>query len=330
MDKAIIITTINPPREEIYKFSKIPGWKLVCVGDLKTPKDWNVDNVDYISPKMQDNLFPNLSKIFPWNMYARKNFGYLYAIKHGAKIICDTDDDVFPYENFPLKIATDKKVYILNGKKFINIYKYFLKKGDKELVWPRGFPLEFIRDQEGIRGKNGDVYAPIQNSVIDQNSDFDAIYRFVFDKWVDLKKSGEFALEKGCYAPVNSQNTLTYKEAFPLLYLPVTAGFRMEDISRGYIAQRILWEVNAKMLFTYPTAYTSNRNEHNYLNDFKLEVPVFLKMKLLTDILDSLSLDKDITKSLLKVYKELVKRDFFPKEEFKIITVWVQELEKIL
>lgn len=330
MNKAIIITTINPPRDEIYKFSKIPGWKLVCVGDLKTPRDWKVDNVDYISPKMQEVLFPKFSKFFPWNMYARKNFGYLYAIKNGAKIICDTDDDVFPYENFPPKIDERKKARILYGKKFINVYKYFLKKKHKELVWPRGFPLEFIRDQEGIRGKDGEVYTPIQNSVIDQNSDFDAIYRFIFDKWLDLKKSGEFALEKGCYAPVNSQNTFTYKEAFPLLYLPVTAGFRVEDISRGYIAQRILWEMDAKMLFTYPTAYTSNRNAHDNLHDFKQEVPIILRTKLLIDILDSLSLNKDVTKSLLKVYKELVKRKFFSKEEFKIVTAWALELEKVL
>jgi hypothetical protein len=330
MDKAIVITTINPPREEIHKFSNIPGWKLVCVGDLKTPKNWDVKNVDYVSPKMQEKLFPKFSKIFPWNMYARKDFGYLYAIKNGAKVVCDTDDDVFPYENFPLEIKENKKAHILNGKKFINIYKYFLKKTHKDLIWARGFPLEFIRDQEGIKGKDGNVYAPIQNSVIDQNSDFDAIYRFVFDKWVDLKKSGEFALEKGCYAPVNSQNTFTFKEAFPLLYLPVTAGFRMEDISRGYIAQRILWEIGAKMLFTYPTAYTSNRNAHNYLNDFKLEIPVFTKTKLLVDILDSLSLDKDITKSLIKVYKELVKREFFPKEELIFVTAWVQEMENII
>ncbi|MBI4058763.1 DUF288 domain-containing protein [Candidatus Microgenomates bacterium] len=330
MDKVIIITTINPPKEEIYKFAQIPDWKLICVGDTKTPLNWSVENVDYLSPEMQDKLFPTFSKFFPWKMYARKNLGYLYAIKNGAKVIGESDDDMFPDKNYPPDVSLEKKVTTLSGKKFINVYQYFLKNHVENPVWVRGFPLEFIKDQEGIKQKKEKVISPMQNSVQDKDSDFDAIYRFLYNHWLELKPTGNYALGKGSYAPMNTQNTFTHPMAYPLLYLPATSGFHVEDIIRGYIAQRILWEMDAKVVFTYPTAYTSNRNPHNYLDDFKLEVPLFLNTKKLIDILDATSLYKDPLESLLKVYRVLVKEKFFPKEELPIVTAWACEIDDLL
>lgn len=330
MEKVIIITTINPPKEEIYKFAKIDGWQLICVGDNKTTKKWAVDNVIYLSPEDQDKEFPMFSKFFPWNMYARKNLGYLYAIKHGAKIIGESDDDMFPDENFPPKIDLNKEVTVLSGKKFINVYPHFLKEPQKNPVWARGFPLDYINNQSGVVKKKKKVMSPIQNSVQDKDSDFDAIYRFLYNDWLVLRKDKEFALDRGSYAPVNTQNTFTHKMAFPLLYLPATPGFHVEDIIRGYISQRILWEMDSRMLFTYPTAYTSNRNPHDYMEDFKLEVPLLLGVTKLIDILDSISLYKDPFESLLKVYRVLVKKGFFPKEELPLVTAWICEVEPLL
>lgn len=330
MDKAIIITTINPPKKEIFSFAKIPGWKLVCVGDTKTPDDWYVPNVDYLSPGDQDKLFPTFSKFFPWKMYARKNLGYLYAIKNGAKLIAESDDDMFPDKNYPPDVSLEKTVTVLSGEKFINVYKHFLKNNVKNPVWVRGFPLEFIRNQDGVKQKKVKVIAPMQNSVQDKDSDFDAIYRFIYNDWIELKKDEEFGLGKGSYAPMNTQNTFTHPMAYPLLYLPATPGFHVEDIIRGYIAQRILWEMGATVVFTYPTAHTTNRNPHNYLDDFSLEVPLFLNVKRLVDILDSISLGKDPLESLLKVYKVLVGERFFPKEELPIVTAWACEIENLL
>ena len=330
MDKAIVITTINSPKEEIFKFANVKDWKLICVGDLKTPKNWSVPNVDYISPEMHDKLFPTFSKFFPWSMYARKNLGYLYAIRNGAKIIGESDDDMFPDKNYPPDVSLEKSLPVLSRKKFINVYKYFLKNGKNNHVWVRGFPLEYIRDQEGITQKKEKVVAPMQNSVQDKNSDFDAVYRFIYNDWLELKKDVEFALDRGSYAPMNTQNTFTHPMAYPLLYLPATPGFHVEDIIRGYIAQRILWEMGARVVFTYPTGFTSHRNPHNYLDDFRLEVPLFLNTNKLADMLDSISLTKDPLDSLLKVYRVLVKNGFFPKEELLMVTAWVCEIEDLL
>ena len=329
-DQVIIITTINPPRKEIKAFSKIKNWHLISVGDKKTPLDWKANNVIYLSPQMQDGLFPNYSKVAPWNRFTRKNTGYLFAIKNKAKIIADTDDDVFPYKTYPHKLNSKKETIVLSGPKFINIYKFYLKKGTKKnLCWPRGFPLDYITSKEKIIQKKSKVFVPMQNSVIDKDSDFDAIYRLTNNTWVDFKKSGQYALGEGTYCPVNTQNTFTYPDVYPLLYLPTYANFHVDDIWRGYIAQRIMWEIDAHLLFTYPTAYTSDRNTHNYLKDFEIELPLFLQSNKLVALLDSLSLSKDISRSLLKVYREVVKAGILPKEELIVVTQWIREIEKL-
>ena len=48
----------------------------------------------YLSVSDQLALFPKVSEMIPWNHYGRKNIGYIYAIKSGAKRIWDFDDDI--------------------------------------------------------------------------------------------------------------------------------------------------------------------------------------------------------------------------------------------
>ncbi len=58
----------------------------------------------------------------PFNSYNRKNIGYLFAIKNGAKFIYDTDDD-----NEPL---VDLNEYLLS----IGCYCHFKKSKKKSLI----------------------------------------------------------------------------------------------------------------------------------------------------------------------------------------------------
>jgi len=53
----------------------------------------------YLSVSDQMELFPTLSEVIPWNHYGRKNIGYIYAIKSGAKRIWDFDDDTLGVVN---------------------------------------------------------------------------------------------------------------------------------------------------------------------------------------------------------------------------------------
>ncbi|RCN48277.1 hypothetical protein ANCCAN_05692 [Ancylostoma caninum] len=95
--KWIVVTTINYPTEDLMSLARIPGWKMVVVGDIKTPKNWRLEGVHYLSVEDQQLLDYNLSSDLLYNSYTRKNIGYLYAIRHGARWIYDTDDDNKPY-----------------------------------------------------------------------------------------------------------------------------------------------------------------------------------------------------------------------------------------
>ena len=75
------------------------------------------------------------------------------------------------------------------------------------------------------------------------------------------------------------------------MYLPSTCTFRMTDIWRSFIAQRILWENDSNLLFHSASA-EQDRNEHNLLKDFKDEVPGYENNQLIIDILTNLKLKK--------------------------------------
>jgi len=93
-DKCIIITTINVPSEQILHYTNMKGWDLIVVGDKKT-NNMLYENINciYLGLEEQKELFPSIYDKIPLNSYARKMFGYLYAVKHKYKIIYDTDDD---------------------------------------------------------------------------------------------------------------------------------------------------------------------------------------------------------------------------------------------
>src|SRR5205809_668440 len=94
-NKWIVITTINRPSKAIEFLSKScqKGWSVVVVGDTKTPDDWSVNNIDYLSVDKQKEIFGKYADVIPYQHYSRKNLGYLYALIHGADCILETDDD---------------------------------------------------------------------------------------------------------------------------------------------------------------------------------------------------------------------------------------------
>ena len=39
-DRWIVVTTVQSPTEPVRKLARMPGWRMVVVGDTKTPADW--------------------------------------------------------------------------------------------------------------------------------------------------------------------------------------------------------------------------------------------------------------------------------------------------
>ena len=71
----IVVTTIQYPTEALKKLASIPGWHLVVVGDKKTPKDWHLQNCDYLDVEKQIKLGYKIAELLPERIDApiRKN-----------------------------------------------------------------------------------------------------------------------------------------------------------------------------------------------------------------------------------------------------------------
>jgi len=280
--KFIVITTINGYTEAIKCWSLIPGWHLIVVGDTKTPEIKNTENLTYLSIEKQEKLNLSTYPVTPFNSYARKNIGYLYAIKNGADIIYDTDDDTFPTQKWGIP-ATQPSLIASHYSRYIN---YFSEFSDLK-CWPRGFPYQHLQSSftEAIKyHKNGNnLYAPILCGVINGDPDVDAIYRLTQGCKINYRENETFLVAKDCWAPFNSQNTFWFKEAFHLLYLPNTAKFRMTDIIRSYIAQAIL-KKNGRTIGIFGPTVFQDRNVHNLMDDLMSEldgligIPRFLEL----------------------------------------------------
>lgn len=282
MNKWIVVTTINAPTKAIRRISDIVatgGWRCVVVGDRKTPREWASPGIDYLSYEEQVHQFGDLANLIPANHYCRKNIGYLYAMERGAEVILETDDDNIPLEAFGSDIQRTISADLVGGNRWINVYKYF----SESLIWPRGNPLDTIHDAGQPLGEITS-HTPIQQYLADGDPDVDAIYRMLFKAPLNFNQRTSVMLEENCWCSFNSQNTLFFKEAFPLLYLPCHVSFRMTDIWRSFVAQAGLWSQGHRLAFRNATV-VQERNEHNLMKDFRDEVDGYLNNDRIADCL---------------------------------------------
>ena len=78
------------------------------------------------------------------------------------------------------------------------------------------------------------------------------------------------------------------------MYLPAYCSFRMTDIWRSFIAQRIAWENDWYVLFHGPVMHQV-RNAHNLLKDFEDEIAGYLNNARICHELESLDLNNNIS-----------------------------------
>jgi hypothetical protein len=301
---------------------------FILVGDVKSPAVFSLKGCDFYSIESQYKLKWTLSKKLPLNHYSRKNLGYLEAISKGADIIIETDDDNIPLQNFWEERTCDTWAKPLTNSGWVNIYKYF----SHAHVWPRGFPLENLSDNLTVPGIKTLVTCPIQQGLVDINPDVDAIYRLVMSSPVTFNITDNIALGKDSFCPFNSQNTRWFRQAFLLLYLPAYCTFRMTDIWRSFVAQRIAWTCGWSILYHQSTAF-QERNVHNLMNDFKDEIPGYLYSKMLFEELQNLNLIDGmnyIEDNLLKCYQLLVDLKLVDKAEIDLLKLWILDVKNAL
>lgn len=311
-----IVTTVNKPTKAIEELYKKFGDKLIIVGDKKTPQDWEYKG---IKPIFDTKIYA------PDNHYAKKNLGYLEAIRNKAELIYDTDDDNIPNENWKVRTEqVDAIQSFLDG--WFNIYKLFTK---ERFIWPRGFPLRQLK--RGIGCEVGGIKASsIQQGLSDGEPDVDAIWRLVFDKGIKFENLESIYLDRNKWCPFNSQSTWWFPKAFPLLYLPVYCNFRMTDIWRSFVAQRCLWELGEGVTFHSPAEVYQDRNEHDLMQDFESEIPGYLYNEKIAQLLSTLILlkgEENICNNMMECYSTLITNNILPGEEMYSLQQWIKRYD---
>ncbi len=240
---AIVVTSIagpNAPLQALARGCRERGHTFIVIGDAASPSDFSLEGCDFFGLKQQHELGLKLATQCPTRHYARKNIGYLLAMRAGATLIIETDDDNTPYETFWHQRTRGQTVRAATEAGWLNVYRYFTD----AYVWPRGFPLNRISAPQTAFDELAtlNIDAPIQQGLSDVDPDVDAIYRLTQTAPVSFSRDRRVALKQNVWCPFNSQNTTWWADAFPLLYLPAYCTFRMTDIWRSFVAQRIAWE----------------------------------------------------------------------------------------
>lgn len=329
MKTALVVTSIsapNPVLKALASGSQQHGWDFIVSGDTKTPGDFALDGCRFLSIKDQEAGIHELGRICPIRSYSRKNIAYLDAIARGAEVIVETDDDNFPRDPFWLPRNPVVECRRVETDEWVNVYSYF----SDTFIYPRGLPLDHARNPVPEPHPSPALECPVQQGLADDNPDVDAVYRMLFPLPFRFKSGiASVALMNGAWCPFNSQNTTFFQKVFPLLYLPAHCSFRMTDIWRSFVAQRILHHLGLPVLFHECTVW-QERNEHSLHKDFLDEIPGYSHNHEIRSALMALNFGDEsrIPALLEKSYECLMRNGWVGKEEEHLLKTWLSDLEK--
>ena len=261
--KYIVTTTINSPTEATNLFLKRKDWKLIIVGDLKTPHDEYIklekehENLQYIHPDFQEKHYKELSDAIGWNKIMRRNIGFCEAYLQGAQLVASIDDDNIPYDEWGLEVYVGQEVVVDCWSADNGVFDP-LSVTNANYMWHRGYPSELIPTRNNIKYM-GKIKRKVlvQADLWDGVPDVDAMNRIIHNPRIKLRVDGPFCSTN--IAPFNSQNTFLAREVIPYYMVLPHAG-RMDDIWGAYILQK---QFPNSVIFNRPTVYQERHEPHH-------------------------------------------------------------------
>ena len=328
MPTALVVTSISAPNAVLRSLAEGAtqhGWDFIVTGDTKSPADFQLDGCRFLSIADQQAGPHSLGRLCPTRSYSRKNIAYLDAIAAGATIIVETDDDNFPRDTFWLPRQRTVSCRPVETDSWVNVYAYF----SPSFIYPRGLPLDHARATPPEPAAVREVECPLQQGLADANPDVDAVYRMLFPLPFEFDSGVQpVALGAGAWCPFNSQNTTFFEEIFPLLYLPAHCSFRMTDIWRSFVAQRILHHLGHPVLFHECTVW-QERNDHSLHRDFLDEIPGYQHNHEMRAALMALDFGqtRDIPAMMETCYQTLIRRGWVGAAEENLLGAWFADLK---
>jgi len=335
MTIAYVVTTIQGPSIGVKAIAAqclVDGSLFFVVGDRKSPDGWECPGVRYFGIEDAPETEFALLRVVRPNSYTRKMIGYLAAASSGASWIRETDDDNAPYLSFfdeaPMSVSGRSP---RDSHRFLNIYAYFTDRH----VWPRGFPLNLIgTSHSSLDTTSSDFSGPmVFQAVADGDPDVDAVYRLTAPDTSDITfdVAPPLLVPAGSWTPFNSQATTWPIALLPLMYLPATCSFRMTDIWRSYIAQRLFSGLDARLVITPATVF-QDRNEHDLMRDFRDEIEGYNGYERFVQVLEEtpiIGTSASVLSDLRTLYTALISAGFFASDELEILDAWIADMETL-
>ncbi|KAH8074513.1 hypothetical protein JL721_2077 [Aureococcus anophagefferens] len=283
-----VVTTINPPSEAILRVGNASGWCLVVVGDRKTD-DGPYEalaaaapaTVAYLGAAAQETLPYGLVGATPWDHFARKNLGYLYAIHAGAATIFDFDDDNVllgapPASAAAAARASDPRLAAPDapdaGSAFFNAYAASFGASARDYRWTRSTAPR-PRPRPTTRARPTTSSSPSSSRTTTRTSTpSTASGPARRCRCPSTSPRGARRPRRRRRLPFNAQATLFDRAAFWALLLPASVHGRVADIWRGFVAQRVVRAAALRLAFL-PPGVTQLRNDHDALADYMSERP---------------------------------------------------------
>ena len=329
---ASVITTVHAPTSASRFLADCMvkvGGRLYIAGDRKGPHAYDTPNTVFLDLETQLKGTSDLARILPTGHYCRKNMGYLRAMAEGATCIYETDDDNAPMDCWQPRQETlpEARAVASTAPHWVNVYGYF----SRECIWPRGLPLDEIRKPvPDVCMENG-LRAQVQQGLVNNSPDVDAIWRLVMDRPFDFAPGKSVYLHPGNWCPFNTQSTWWWPVAYPLLYVPGFCSFRMCDIWKSFVAQRCLWALGLGVAFHAPEV-VQERNPHDLMHDFHDEITGYDRNRELAERLTEVSLapgEGNVAENVRSCYAALVSAGFFPTREMELVDCWLADVKRI-
>ena len=351
-----VVTTIFESNDAITGVANLEGWCMVIVADNKTPVNYleqgtglvGNDSVFFFSVEEQKtwlNLPGELGafvRATPFNHFARKNLGFIYAILRGAEFIYDFDDD-----NFINKDESGKPLALIPNESHVENVRFVSLKNKlfnhHPLMgatipgsWPRGFPLEKIQDTEthGQVVSSGNTlsmkHVGVMQYCVDNNPDIDAIHRLVLPLPMNFKeRSSPILVPSSAFVPYNAQATLHTKDALWATLLPITVHGRVSDIWRSYFSECLFHDLDLGVVLL-PPRITQYRNAHSYIADMKAEGDLYFKSERLVEFISGWgSLLPNIPGRMEALWIDLYERGYIEEDDVKLVQLWLGVLVQI-
>ena len=232
---------------------------------------------------------------FPWDSDGRRNIGYLMAWRDGTDIMISIDDDNLLGRSWlqAHEVVAEAAPHsvVSSSSGFWN--PCALLESVPLTFYPRGYPYS-ARVRRGLIDTAtyswGEVWADVavNAGLWIGDPDVDAVTRLAVHPETH-RVTGSAVLARHTWAPVNSQNTAVRREAIPA-YCFFESAKRFADIWQGYFVQACAKHLGQHVRFGTPVTDCAVRNDHDLLNDLRLEYDGIMMADDLLDWLTQLKL----------------------------------------